>query len=74
MTEQPDGSALERSAFRRPVSMLARIDAKHRGTPLITAKRAGWTENIGPTARRRAGWRELRHLDQLSEALNPKSF
>jgi hypothetical protein len=71
--------ALDHRAFRyqgyESVNIADALGIQHVGTDgVITAKRAGWTENIGPTARRRAGWRELRHLDQLSEALNPKSY
>jgi hypothetical protein len=44
---------------------------EHRGTDgFVSAKRAGWTENIGIAARRRAGWQEIRHLDHLALALH----
>jgi hypothetical protein len=54
------------------VNIADRLGIEHVGTDgIVRAKRAGWTQNIGPTARRRAGWRELRHHDELAFALNP---
>jgi hypothetical protein len=68
--------ALDHRAFKyhgyETVNIADALGIEHRGTDgAIAAKRAGWTENIGPTARRRAGWRELRHLDELTLKLNP---
>ena len=68
--------ALDHRAFKYQgfvsVNIADTLGIQHIGTDgVIKAKRAGWTENIGPTARRRADWRELRHIDQLAAAFNP---
>jgi hypothetical protein len=68
--------ALDHRAFKyqgfESVNIADTLGIQHIGTDgVIKAKRAGWTENIGPTARRRADWCELRHIDQLAAAFNP---
>lgn len=44
----------------------------HRGQQgFITVKRCGTSQNIGPAARRKVGWAEVRDLTGLGRILNP---
>lgn len=68
--------ALDHRAFKyfgyNTVNIADALGIQHTGTGgPIHVKRAGCTTNIGSTARRRAHWRELRHIDELAQALNP---
>jgi hypothetical protein len=66
---------LDPNAFRyeglKPTNIADALGIKAVAEGRIFAKRAGCTQNIGPTARRRANWRELRGLDELAGVLNP---
>ena len=57
-----------------PINHADALGIKHPGRldGRIENKRAGWTQNIGPTARKRAEWRELRTIEELREALHPE--
>jgi hypothetical protein len=49
------------------------LGIRHVGTDgEIRAKRAGTTENLGPKARRAAGWKEARFPEDVAPLLNPK--
>jgi len=48
------------------------LGIQHRGTDgALDCKRAGTTQNIGPAARKRAGWQEIKGYDALGRALCP---
>ncbi len=50
----------------------AALGIEHRGPQgLIAVKRCGASQNIGPAARRRAGWTEVRDLAGLRRILHP---
>ena len=38
---------------------------------IITVKRSGTSQNIGPAARKAAGWREVRRIHELAELFAP---
>jgi hypothetical protein len=40
-------------------------------TGVIRIKRCGTSQNLGPSARRRAGWREVRDVEALRRLLDP---
>lgn len=49
------------------------LGIEHRGTDgMVRAKRAGTTRNIGRKARREAGWRETRLIENVADLLNPE--
>ncbi len=50
----------------------AALGIDHRGQQgFIDIKRCGTSQNIGPAARRKAGWPEIKDVDGLRRALNP---
>ena len=50
------------------------LGIRHRGQQgMVAIKRAGTSLNIGPAARRKAGWTETRDLAGLHRLLNPGS-
>jgi hypothetical protein len=52
----------------------AALGIDHRGQQgFIDIKRCGTSQNVGPAARRKAGWTEIRGVDGLHRALNPGS-
>lgn len=56
------------------VNIADAVGIQHVGTDgPIHAKRAGTTANIGRKARRVAGWRDARSIDEIADALNPAS-
>ncbi len=50
----------------------AALGIRHQGEQgIIEIKRCGTSQNIGPAARSKAGWTEIRGVDGLRRALNP---
>jgi len=55
-------------------NIAAALGIRHRGQQgIVEIKRCGTSQNIGPAARRQAGWTEIRDIASLNRSLNPLS-